>query len=198
MRLLFVAVYLVSVSSTDEPQQLAALSRQVAALGEQLQQLQQTQHSALRAAATRPPSSVQATDFGALGDGFHDDTAGLQAAIDRAKNGSLLLHFPNGKYRITSYLDWGQLGRLGCHRSDRRRAEQRWHLGGARPGIHHRRPYQWHRSRFHRLRVCLLRQFIFPFPVPISRFIYGINYSRSRYGYVEGIAFVGQCSGAMV
>eukprot|EP01047_Picozoa_sp_COSAG01_P064435 COSAG01_NODE_8525_length_2753_cov_3.025245_3_plen_138_part_00 len=48
---------------------------------------------------------VLATDFGAVGDGAHDDTAGLQAAIEHARNRSTLLRFPGGKYRITSYLD---------------------------------------------------------------------------------------------
>ena len=76
-------------------------------LQEQLSVLAQQVH-ALSAARQPSPSEVLATAFGAVGDGVHDDTAGLQAAIDRARNSSLSLRFPVGKYRITKHLDWGQ------------------------------------------------------------------------------------------
>ena len=41
-------------------------------------------------------------DFGALGDGIHDDTTSIQTAIDATVQGALL--FPAGRYRITQPL----------------------------------------------------------------------------------------------
>lgn len=47
-------------------------------------------------------SSVR--DFGAVGDGSHDDTENLQAAID---SGNKCLHLPRGRYKVTSTLTFG-------------------------------------------------------------------------------------------
>ena len=146
-----------SVTTMDEPQ-LSTLAHQVGALALQVEQLQQI--------AARP-SSVLATDFGAVGDGTHDDTAGLQAAIDRARNGSLVLQFPNGKYRITSHLDWGDWAAIAVR--------------GAEPGNAGISGGDG------------LVQII-------ADHIKGTahDFTGCGYGYIEGIAFVGSCSGAVV
>ena len=55
-------------------------------------------------AATPPDVGVvhSVVDFGALGDGIHDDTTSIQTAIDATVQGALL--FPAGRYRITQPL----------------------------------------------------------------------------------------------
>jgi hypothetical protein len=59
------------------------------------------------------PDIVNVKDYGAFGDGIHDDTAAIQAAIDAAfgpasapKNGvrNLPLYIPAGTYKVTSQL----------------------------------------------------------------------------------------------
>ena len=45
-------------------------------------------------------SSVNAVDYGAVGDGTTDDTAALQAAITAASGSSLII--PDGNYLVTS------------------------------------------------------------------------------------------------
>ncbi|MGH7439543.1 MAG: hypothetical protein ACRENE_27965, partial [Polyangiaceae bacterium] len=51
------------------------------------------------------PSVFEAIDFGAIGDGSHDDTASLQAAVNaaggRARGGMKggVVHLSTGKYR---------------------------------------------------------------------------------------------------
>lgn len=51
---------------------------------------------------------VTPQDFGAVGDGVADDTAAIQAAI--AANTGRVLFFPNGVYKITSRIDFGNVG----------------------------------------------------------------------------------------
>eukprot|EP01043_Picozoa_sp_COSAG02_P007179 COSAG02_NODE_211_length_28730_cov_5.599490_19_plen_307_part_00 len=112
-------------------------------------------------------STVRATDFGAVGDGVHDDTRGLQAAIDHARNSSLVLRFPVGKYRITGYLDWGNWAGIAVR--------------GAEPsnaGI----------SGGHGLVQIIADQ--------VNSTAH--DFTGCGYGYIEGIDFVGHCSGAMV
>src|SRR5699024_7771978 len=50
-------------------------------------------------------------DFGAVGDGHHDDTAALQKAIEAAglKKGGGVLEIPAGNYRITHTLEFKHL-----------------------------------------------------------------------------------------
>lgn len=45
---------------------------------------------------------------GAKGDGVTDDTTAIQAGIDYCRANNLTLWFPNGKYKITSPLNWSQ------------------------------------------------------------------------------------------
>lgn len=45
---------------------------------------------------------------GAKGDGVSDDTTAIQAGIDYCRTNNLTLWFPNGKYKITSPLNWSQ------------------------------------------------------------------------------------------
>lgn len=45
---------------------------------------------------------VNVKDFGAVGDGAHDDTAAIQAAIDYASTNAETVYIPCGKYKITS------------------------------------------------------------------------------------------------
>src|SRR5262245_38724110 len=51
-------------------------------------------------------------DFGAVGDGFADDTDALQAALDtiRSPTGPPVLFLPAGTYRITRCLDLERTG----------------------------------------------------------------------------------------
>jgi hypothetical protein len=54
---------------------------------------------------------VSVKDFGAVGDGVTDDTAAIQAALDAAANLGVddkgaLVHFPSGKYKITSTINY--------------------------------------------------------------------------------------------
>lgn len=137
--------------------QLAALAQQVSALAKELEHLR----------AQQAPSTVLATDFGALGDGVHDDTPGLQAAINHARNHSLVLRFPVGKYRITGYLDWGDWTGIAVHGAEPSNAGI---SGGS--GL-----------------VQI-----------VADKIDGTahDFTGCGYGYIEGIDFVGQCSGAMV
>jgi len=48
--------------------------------------------------------TVSVKDFGAVGDGTTDDTAAIQTALDAWVSVGFNLHFPTGKYRITSAL----------------------------------------------------------------------------------------------
>src|SRR5690606_36662280 len=50
------------------------------------------------------PVVANVRDFGAIGDGQHDDTAAFQRAISETSNGALLL--PAGRYRITDFLEF--------------------------------------------------------------------------------------------
>jgi hypothetical protein len=153
-----------AATSTDEQQLLspAELSVQVAALSQQVQMLVAQQQPEQQA-----PSEVLATDFGAQGDGVHDDTAGLQAAIDHARNASLVLRFPIGKYRITHYLDWGDWAAIAVR--------------GAEPG-------NAAISGGHGLVQI------------VADHVNGTahDFTGCGYGFIEGIDFVGSCSGAMV
>ena len=54
-------------------------------------------------AAQLPNQTVNVKDFGAVGDGVTDDTAAIQAAIDAADTGIVVM--PNGTFRITSQID---------------------------------------------------------------------------------------------
>ncbi len=44
---------------------------------------------------------LSAAEFGAKGDGVADDSAAIQAAIDKAANGGDILFVPPGRYRLT-------------------------------------------------------------------------------------------------
>src|SRR5689334_9063639 len=47
------------------------------------------------------------TDYFAAGDGIKDDTAAIVQAIrDHADNTDEILYFPNGKYLVSSTLEW--------------------------------------------------------------------------------------------
>lgn len=48
---------------------------------------------------------VNVKDFGAVGDGVHDDTAAIQAAIDYASTNAETVYIPCGKYKITSTIN---------------------------------------------------------------------------------------------
>ena len=50
--------------------------------------------------------TVSVKDFGAVGDGSNDDTAAIQAAIDAAANGELVVGVKGETYRITSTLNF--------------------------------------------------------------------------------------------
>src|SRR5262249_1522366 len=65
--------------------------------------------STLDQSFTGPMASWKSVkDFGAVGDGIHDDTAAIQAALNALKNTSAntetTLYFPAGTYRITQQL----------------------------------------------------------------------------------------------
>ena len=66
---------------------------------------------------TRGLRSGNVKDFGARGDGQTDDTAAIQSAIDRSRDGHV--DFPRGDYRITRTIE--------IRLSDRGRGYQRRH-----------------------------------------------------------------------
>ena len=89
----------------DELSALAALrragdldEREFRAAKQRLLRLPDADHPTPTAAA---PQVVSPRDFGAVGDGTHDDTESLQAAIDHANNRSAALFLPSGLYVIT-------------------------------------------------------------------------------------------------
>lgn len=49
----------------------------------------------------RVPDYINVKEFGAIGDGVHDDTLNIQKAIDMAFNEGKNVYFPTGKYIIT-------------------------------------------------------------------------------------------------
>lgn len=53
---------------------------------------------------------VDVTTYGAVGDGFANDTMAIQAAITQAQSQGAAVFFPHGKYRIPSLA--AQSGRL--------------------------------------------------------------------------------------
>ena len=156
LALLAAALNAGSAAPSGNVDRLRSVELQLATLTQQLQAL-----------APQQPSEVRATDFGAVGDGAHDDTAGLQAAIDRARNASLALVFPVGTYRITKSLDWGAWTAIAVRGEEPSNAGI---SGGA--GL---------------VKI-------------VAEHIEGTcqDFTGCGYGYVEGIAFVGSCTGAMV
>ncbi|MGA9379806.1 MAG: glycosyl hydrolase family 28-related protein [Phormidium sp.] len=46
------------------------------------------------------------TEFGAKGDGVTDDTAAIQAALNKYPNGNRIIYLPNGVYLVSDRLDW--------------------------------------------------------------------------------------------
>lgn len=64
---------------------------------------------AAQAAVLRlPPGAdlASAKDFGAVGDGKHDDTEAIQRAVHRLIGSYRYLYFPAGTYRITRPIEW--------------------------------------------------------------------------------------------
>ena len=64
-----------------------------------------------RTVKSKLQETVSVKDFGASGDGVADDTAAIQAALDAAANLGVddkgaLVHFPSGKYKITSTINY--------------------------------------------------------------------------------------------
>jgi polygalacturonase len=57
-----------------------------------------------RSRSSQRANSLNAKDFGAVGDGRSDDTAALQRAMDQAAQGQTLLNIPNGNYVVTETL----------------------------------------------------------------------------------------------
>lgn len=57
-------------------------------------------------------ASINAQDYGAIGDGSNDDTAAIQAAINAASSSHQMVYLPIGKYKITSTLTVPQNGYL--------------------------------------------------------------------------------------
>lgn len=57
-----------------------------------------------RTIASRLSDSISVKDFGAVGDGVADDTAAIQAAIDRNVTGFNSVYFPAGVYKVTSQI----------------------------------------------------------------------------------------------
>ena len=51
------------------------------------------------------PSAIDPTDYGALGDGIHDDTAAIQKALDDATSRSKVVCLPAGSYLISDTLN---------------------------------------------------------------------------------------------
>ena len=61
--------------------------------------------SAQEPVTTPPPASLDARDFGALGDGKADDTAAIQQALDTAgKAEGGIVWLPRGNYRVATHL----------------------------------------------------------------------------------------------
>lgn len=59
--------------------------------------------------------NVKGASYGALGDGSHDDTSAIQAAINASDSAGGIVYFPPGDYRITSALTTtGKTSFLGC------------------------------------------------------------------------------------
>lgn len=50
------------------------------------------------------PVAVNVKDFGVYGDGLHDDTTGIQNALDSLKDSGGIIYFENGVYLVTSSL----------------------------------------------------------------------------------------------
>ncbi len=79
-------------------------------------------------------------DFGARGDGRTDDTAALQAALDRYPSGNKIIYLPTGTYVISDTLRW-PVGNGGGNTAKRTilqgQAEQKsiLRLGDACPGF---------------------------------------------------------------
>lgn len=57
-----------------------------------------------RSQSSQPTNSLNAKDFGAVGDGRTDDTAALQRAMDQAAQNQTPLNIPNGNYVVTQTL----------------------------------------------------------------------------------------------
>ena len=55
---------------------------------------------------TKLRESVSVKDFGAVGDGTHDDTAALSAALTALQGTGGCLYFPTGEYKITTSLTY--------------------------------------------------------------------------------------------
>ena len=94
----------------DELSALAALrragdldEREFRAAKQRLLRLPDADHPTATAAPPPLPQVVSPRDFGAVGDGTHDDTESLQAAIDHANNRSAALFLPSGVYAITRH-----------------------------------------------------------------------------------------------
>ena len=92
----------------DELSALAALrragdldEREFRAAKQRLLRLPDADHPTSTAAPPPLSQVVSPRDFGAVGDGMHDDTDSLQAAIDHANNRSAALFLPSGVYAIT-------------------------------------------------------------------------------------------------
>lgn len=54
----------------------------------------------------RDAGILNVKDFGAKGDGLHDDTVAIQKALDKYPNGGRIIYLPHGVYRITDTLRW--------------------------------------------------------------------------------------------
>lgn len=63
-----------------------------------------TRRSAVAPSGLTRRECASVRDFGAVGDGSHDDTENLQAAID---SGNKCLHLSQGRYKVTSTLTFG-------------------------------------------------------------------------------------------
>lgn len=54
----------------------------------------------------KDPGVLNVKDYGAKGDGRHDDTAAIQKALSAYPDGRRIVYLPNGVYRITDTLIW--------------------------------------------------------------------------------------------
>ncbi len=54
----------------------------------------------------RDAGVLNVKDFGAKGDGRHDDTAAIQKLLDENPNAGRILYLPNGTYKISDTLRW--------------------------------------------------------------------------------------------